>query len=91
MSRAKPKRPGLVDWAKATPRNTGGATCSVCRHPEVAADVLALLEYRRAGNQTPGVPQVWRELVKRYPKSGVTQHSLNRHISNHAGGWGGRI
>ncbi len=91
MSRAKPKRAGsLLDWAKTATRNTGGTSCGVCRHPEVVADIAALLEYRRAGNATPGQPQVWRELVARYPGTGITQHSMIRHIASHAGGWGGR-
>lgn len=91
MRRAKPKRPkSLLDWAKGTTRNTGGMTCGVCRHPAVAADVHALVQYRRAGNSTPGIPQVLRELVARYPDAGLTLSALYRHISVHEGGWGGR-
>lgn len=91
-SRAKGSKPSasLVDWAKGTKRNTGGVQCGVCRHPEVVADIQALLEYRRAGNPTPGLPQVWRELVARHPDAGITWHSLIEHIRGHAGGWSGR-
>lgn len=94
MSRAKPKlklrRAALVDWAKTTPRNTGGQTCGICRHPRVVADVHELVQYRRAGNSTPGLPQVLRELVARYPKAGLTFSALYRHVAQHEGGWGGR-
>lgn len=86
---AKPKRaPSLIDWAKATPRNGGGLGCAVCRHPEIAADIQSLLEWRRAGNETPGLPQVYRELARRYPAAKFTLHSVKRHVANHAGGWG---
>jgi hypothetical protein len=93
LSRAKPKpkRAGsLVEWAKATPRFTGGVSCTVCRHPDAVADIAALLEYRRAGNATPALTQVHRELAERYPKARITLHSLLGHVANHAGGWGGR-
>jgi hypothetical protein len=75
LSKAKPKRaPSLTDWAKATPRNTGGMTCGVCKHPKITAEVHALMEYRRAGHPTPGIPQVLRELATRYPKAGLSPH-----------------
>lgn len=82
-----PRAPSLLDWAKATPRNSGGLGCAVCRHPDAAADILSLLEYRRAGNETPGLPQVFRELARRYPDAKLSLYSVKRHVAAHAGGW----
>lgn len=89
-SRKASKRSGLVEWAKSTPLNTGGRKCLVCKHEAIAAEIRALMEYRRAGNPTPSVTQVWRELEKRYPGVGLTAQNIYRHIASHEGGWGGR-